>query len=75
MIMRFLFRTKTFIIIWTLTVLNIYAQESSMKSPYFKVLKSENIDFKDFYNYSNQILTNEIIQKYFKNIEKNHATF
>ncbi len=34
-----------------------------------------NIDFKDFYNYSNQILTNEIIQKYFKNIEKNHATF
>lgn len=49
--MRFLFRTKTFIIIWTLTVLNIYAQESSMKSPYFKVLKSENIDFKDPYSY------------------------
>lgn len=48
--MRFLFRTKTFIIIWTLTVLNIYAQESSMKSPYFKVLKSENIDFKDYSN-------------------------
>ncbi|HMS65326.1 MAG TPA: transposase [Ignavibacteria bacterium] len=28
------------------------------------------IDFKDFRNYSNQVLKDEIIQKYFKNIEK-----
>jgi hypothetical protein len=29
----------------------IYAQETGIKSPYFKVLKSENIDFRDTYSY------------------------
>lgn len=48
--MRFLFRTIVFFVIWSFMVMNIYAQETSMKSPYFKVLKSENIDFRDYSN-------------------------
>jgi len=33
-------------------------------------VKLLNIDLKDFYYYSNQILNDDIVQKYFKNIEK-----
>ena len=38
--------------------MNIYAQETSMKPPYFKVLKSENIDFIDSYK-NKKIVLNE----------------
>ena len=72
--MRFLFRTIVFFILWTHTVMIIYAQETGMKSPYFKVLKSEKIDFKNSYKYNDftfvqnfKVGNDEYKKVYFKN--------
>jgi hypothetical protein len=55
-------------------VMNIYAQETGMKSPYFKVLKSENIDFNNSYKYNDftfvqnfKVGNDECKKVYFKN--------
>lgn len=71
--MSFLSRTIIVLVICFFSVLNVYAQETG-KSPYFKVLKSENIDFRSSYKYNDftfvqkfKVGGDECKEVYFKN--------